>query len=292
MSEQEKPYFVPAPSFWPIIGSIALFCLGLGAANWVQGKSIGPYLSLIGGLILVYMLFGWFGAVIKEHRAGHYDDPKVRGSFRWGVIWFIFTEIMLFVALFGALIYARVVAVPHLAGAGDRMMTHLLMWPNFKDAWPVLTNPNPLAFHGPKAAMDTWGIPAINTLILLCSGVTITAAYWGVLKNRRWQITLFLTLTILLGIAFLGMQVQEYWIAYTIKGVKLTSGIYGSIFFLMTGLDGLHVLAGVLMLVVILWRVLRGDFSPTNHFAFDAVFWYWHFVEFIWLMLFIFVYWV
>lgn len=293
MSEDSKSsYYVPAPSYWPIVGSIALLCLGVGAANWVQGKTIGPWLSLVGGLILIYMLFGWFGTIIKEHREGKLDNPQVRISYRWGVIWFIFSEIMLFVALFGALFYARVISVPQLGGAGSGAMTHLLNWPSFTATWPLLHNPNPAQFPGALKAMEVWGSPAINTLIILLSGVCITIAYWGVLKNRRKQMIIFQALTILLALAFLYMQVHEYWMAYTVNGVKLTSGIYGSTFFMMTGLDGLHVAAGAIMLTVILWRMIKGDFSPKNHFAFDAVFWYWHFVEFIWIMLFIFVYWV
>lgn len=292
MTDHDSEYYVPASSKWPIIGALAFLFLGFGAAKWLHGNTSGPILTGIGALLFIYMLFGWFGDVIKEHRQGKLDNPQVIRSFRWGVIWFIFTEIALFAALFGALLYARFVSVAQLGGAGDGMWTHILIWPSFNATWPLLTNPNPSLYLSAKAAMNTWGIPALNTLVILLSGACITAAFWGVLKNDRKQAIAFLFFTIVLGITFLVLQVNEYWHAYTVTGVKLSSGIYGSTFYMITGLDGLHVFAGVIMLTVILWRLIRGDFTSTNHFGFAAVFWYWHFVEFIWLMVFILVYWL
>lgn len=293
MSEHhDSGYYVPSPSKWPIVGSIALLFLGLGAVHWVHGQITGPYLCGIGLVILIYMLYGWFGTLIREDRAGKLSDPQVRRSFRMGMLWFIFTEVMLFVALFGALFYARLISVPQIGGAGSGVPTHLLLWPAFQGIWPPLKSPDPNMFTTAKAAMDVWGVPAINTLIILLSGATITFGYWGVIREKRWQAILGQSLTIILGSAFLLMQVREYWVAYTTKGVKLTSGIYGSTFYMITAFDALHVFAGVIMLAVILWRLTRRDFSPKDHFGFSAVFWYWHFVEFIWLLLFVFVYWI
>lgn len=289
---EKGSYYLPAPSRWPIIGSIALFCFFIGLANWIHGNTIGPYLFGIGVLVLLYMMFGWFGTVIRENRMGLLRDPQVDRSFRWGMIWFIFTEVMFFGAFFGALFYTRVLSVPWLGGSGFGEMTHLLLWPGFKATWPLLTTPSPTLFHGPKSVMETWGIPALNTLILLSSGATITVAHWGVVKNRRVQMIVFQILTISLGITFLIMQANEYFTAYTLKALKLSAGIYGSTFFMLTGFHALHVTLGTIMLIVILYRMLRGDFSSTDHFGFEAVSWYWHFVDVVWLGLFIFVYWL
>ncbi|MBS0349844.1 MAG: cytochrome c oxidase subunit 3 [Proteobacteria bacterium] len=287
-------YYLPNPSYWPIIGSVAIFCLLVGAANWLHGNVIGPVLFFVGAIILAIMLFGWFGTVISETRAGLLQDPQVDRSFRWGMVWFIFSEIMFFLAFFGALFYARVFSVPWLAGQGNNaaVLTHLLLWPSFTHSWPLFQTPNPALFKGPMEVMSAWGIPAINTAILLTSGVTITIAHWGVLKNRRVQMMLAQFVTILLGIAFLCLQAHEYWDAYHLKQLKLSAGIYGTTFFMLTGFHGLHVTIGSIMLIVILWRMLKGDFNSQEHFGFEAVSWYWHFVDVVWLGLFIFVYWL
>ncbi len=292
MSDEKSSYYLPKPSYWPIIGSIALLFFFLGFANWLHGNKIGPTLFFTGIAIMICMLFGWFGTVIKENRSGLLQNPQVDRSFRWGMIWFIFTEVMFFSAFFGVLFYTRVLSVPWLGGSGHGELTHLLLWPGFHGGWPVYKTPDPALFQGPKSVMETWGIPAINTAILLSSGVTITIAHWGVLKNRHWQMITFQLCTILLGIAFICMQAHEYFIAYTEKGLTLASGIYGSTFFMLTGFHALHVSLGTIMLTVILYRMCKGDFNSKDHFGFEAVAWYWHFVDVVWLMLFIFVYWL
>lgn len=287
-------YYLPSPSYWPIIGSIAIFCLLVGAANWLHGNHIGPVLFVAGAIILAVMLFGWFGTVIRETRAGLLEDPQVDRSFRWGMAWFIFSEVMFFGAFFGALFYARVLSIPWLGGEGSNaaVMTHLLLWPSFTQAWPLYQTPNPALFQGPVEVMKAWSIPAVNTAILLSSGVTITIAHWGVLKNRRIQMILAQLVTILLGISFLCLQAHEYWEAYTRLDLKLSAGIYGTTFFMLTGFHGLHVTIGTIMLIVILWRMLKGDFNSQEHFGFEAASWYWHFVDVVWLLLFVFVYWL
>lgn len=285
-------YYLPAPSHWPIMGSIALFCTLTGIANWLHGKSFGPYLFLTGVGILIFMLFGWFGTVIHENRAGLLQDPQVDRSFRWGMAWFIFTEVMFFGAFFGTLFYTRAFSVPWLGGVGHGEMTHILLWPHFKAGWPVYHTPNPSQFLGPKSVMETWGIPALNTLILLSSGATVTVAHWGVLKNKRSQMIIFQLLTIVLGITFLSMQAHEYFMAYTIKSLRLDAGIYGTTFFMLTGFHAFHVSIGTTGLIVVLWRMIKGDFDSHNHFGFEGVAWYWHFVDVVWLGLFIFVYWM
>jgi len=291
MSQHEK-YFVPEGSHWPLVGCIGIFTLLVGLANWLHKNSIGPIMFFIGAAVLVYMMFGWFGTVISENEKGISTGEQVERSFRWGMIWFIFSEVMFFATFFGTLLYARVLSVPWLGGAGSGDLTHVLLWPNFVASWPLLHNPDPTQFQGPHEVMSTWGIPALNTLILLSSGLTITIAHWGLYKNNRMQLIVGQIMTILLGITFLTMQVIEYGEAYTENGLKLASGIYGSTFFMLTGFHGLHVTLGTIMLIVILGRILKGHFTPEHHFAFEAVAWYWHFVDVVWLGLFIFVYWL
>lgn len=293
MSKHEtKGYYLPAPSSWPLKGSIALICTVLGAANWLHDMWFGPYLFLFGLCMLFYIIYGWFGLVIKENRAGLLDNKQVDRSFRWGMCWFIFSEVMFFSAFFGALFYVRMYVLPSLGGTDSNILTHVLQWPSFKLTWPLLSNPNPSVFVGPQSVMYTWGIPALNTLILLTSGATITVAHWSILKNHRKTMLTFQFLTILLGITFLVMQAHEYTEAYLEKGLTLASGIYGTTFFMLTGFHGLHVTIGTIGLIVIFYRMLRRDFNPHNHFAFEAVSWYWHFVDVVWLFLFIFVYWL
>lgn len=285
-------YYLPAPSKWPFVGSAGIFCLLFGLANWLHGNHFGAVLFGVGIMVIIYMLFGWFGAVIRENEAGLLSNEQVERSYRWGMIWFIFSEVMFFATFFGALFYIRVYSVPWLGGEGVGDLTHVLLWPNFVAKWPLLATPNPNVFAGPHAVMDTWGIPALNTLILLSSGVTITIAHWGLLKKNRAQLAVAQFATILLGLLFLCLQVMEYGEAYTEKALRLDAGAYGNTFFMLTGFHGLHVTLGTTMLIVILARILKGHFTPAHHFAFEAVAWYWHFVDVVWLFLFIFVYWI
>ncbi|MCX7891002.1 MAG: cytochrome c oxidase subunit 3 [Burkholderiales bacterium] len=279
----EQPwYYLPQPSRWPVVGSLALFLLGFGAGLWFNGFAPGPWLVLAGFLVLLYMLFGWFGQVIGESEGGLYSK-RVDISFRWAMSWFIFSEVMFFAAFFGALFYARVIAVPDLGGIENR-----LLWPDFKAAWPT-AGPD---FKGTFETIPAWGIPALNTLLLLTSGATVTWAHWGLKENRRGQLVVGLILTILLGAIFLFFQGYEYTHAYSELNLKLSTGIYGSTFFMLTGFHGLHVTLGAIMLTVILVRSIKGHFTPDRHFAFEAVSWYWHFVDVVWLLLFVLVYWI
>jgi cytochrome c oxidase subunit III len=290
MSEAKGGYYVPAPSGWPIIGSIGLFTTLVGAANWIHHHWFGPYVFFTGALILFYMMFGWFGTVIRENQAGLYNE-QVDRSYRWGMSWFIFSEVCFFAAFFGALFYARLWSVPMLGGE-VHPLSHYMLWPNFQAAWPVMLNPNNAKFIGPTEVMGAWGLAAINTVILLTSGLTITWAHWGLKKNNQKQLVIGLMLTVLLGITFLICQAFEYHEAYVHFKMTLHSGIYGTTFFMLTGFHGAHVTIGTIMLIVITIRSMLGHFSPHNHFAFEAVAWYWHFVDVVWLFLFIFVYWL
>ena len=277
MSEHaEGGYYLAPPSHWPIVGSIALFTMAVGAILLMNKVGPGPYVLAAGALILVYMLFGWFGTVIRESEAGKYNK-QVDLSYRWGMGWFIFSEVMFFAAFFGALFYARIIALPWLDEDS-------LLWPNFTANWPS-AGPG---IADPFTPMGAWGLPAINTLILLISGATVTWAHWGLKKNNRFQLNLGLFLTVALGISFLILQVVEYMHAE----FSLQTGIYGATFFMLTGFHGAHVTLGTIMLIVILFRSMAGHFTPERHFAFEAVSWYWHFVDVVWLLLFIFVYWL
>lgn len=291
MSDNHGTYYLPSPSHWPIVGSIALFCVMFGGINWLHGENFGPYMFATGFAILFFMMFGWFSTVIRESLSGKYDK-QVDYSFRWGMGWFIFSEIMFFSAFFGALFYVRIWAVPWLGGEKGYNTNVYLIWQNFKATWPLFHSPNPAIFPGQSSIMETWGIPALNTLILLTSGVTITIAHWGIFKNNRKQLLMGMLLTIALGITFLFCQAHEYMEAYTQKGLQLSSGIYGTTFFSLTGFHGLHVTIGTIMLIVIFFRCWKGHFNKEHHFAFEAVSWYWHFVDVVWLFLFIFVYWL
>lgn len=296
-----KYYFIADPSFWPIVGSIGLFCTVLGLVQILHGGFLGPYLMVLGVGILITTMCGWFGHVINESLHGLHSAQMDR-TYRWGMLWFIVSEIALFGVFFLALFYTRIFGITELAGtpftfAKDLMMTkgpatHQVLWPNFQAVWPLLVNPNPKLFQGPEGVVATWSIPALNTLLLLTSAVTVTWAHWGLKKDNRRQLVIGLALTIALGIIFEGFQAHEYIMAYTELGLTLGSGIYGSTFFTLTGLHAMHVCVGIIMLTVILVRSLKGHFLPEHHFGFEAVSWYWHFVDVVWLFLFVFVYWL
>ena len=286
MSTATGGYYFAPPSKWPIVGSTALFFMACGLVMWMNSiQPWGEASLLLGFAILVYMLFGWFGAVIRESEAGMFNK-QVDTSFRWSMSWFIFSEVMFFAAFFGALYYARVFSVPWL---GD--FDNSLIWQGYDAKWPTMGpyfDPNPAYQFSPISA---WGIPALNTFLLLSSGVTVTWAHHALKANNRSQLILGLFLTVALGLTFLGCQIFEYSHAYN-ENLKLTSGVYGSTFYMLTGFHGFHVTLGATMLMVILYRSIRGHFTPDHHFAFEAVAWYWHFVDVVWLGLFVFVYWL
>ena len=279
-------YFVPKQSAWPLIGSIGLFTLAVGTANWFNGHLWGKAVFFLGIAIMIGMFIGWFGAVIRESVAGSYNR-QVDVSFRMGMIWFIFSEVMFFAAFFGALYYARNFSVPWIGGEGHGVMTNALLWSGFDPAWP---SNGPAQVGGSFQTMSAWGLPLINTLLLLTSGVTLTIAHHALKAGNRSKVLLWLGLTILLGATFLFFQVEEYIHAYTELNLTLGSGIYGSTFFMLTGFHGAHVTLGAIMLTVIWFRVLKGHFTADDHFGFEAVAWYWHFVDVVWLLLFLFVY--
>lgn len=291
MSGNKDSYYLPTPSHWPIVGSLALLTMASGVIMMVNKISIGGVTLLAGVAILLFMMYGWFGEVIRESESGKYNK-QVDKSFRLGMSWFIFSEVAFFGAFFAALFYARVLSVPWL-GSGDTMTQ---LWPHFVASWPT-SSPGVEQVSGPGSMakftpMGAWGIPAINTLLLLTSGATVTWAHWGLIKNNRSQLVIGLFMTIALALAFITLQAYEYHHAYTELGLTLGAGIYGATFFMLTGFHGFHVMLGTTMLAVILVRSMKGHFKPDSHFGFEGVAWYWHFVDVVWLGLFVFVYWL
>jgi cytochrome c oxidase subunit 3 len=291
---EPSKYYIPHDTQWPIIGSVALFLLMGGAATYLNEwkSSWGAWVLLPGFAALIFMFCGWFNTVIGESESGTFNLDVDR-SFRMGMIWFIFSEVMFFAAFFGALFYARNFAVPWIGGEGVKVFNKIYLWKDYLSGWPT----NGPAKVGPREdgsfeVIPAFSVPALNTAILLLSGVTVTIAHHALKEGKRGMLKIFLAATFLLGFLFVFLQAREYSEAYTEKGLQLGTGIYGSTFFMLTGFHGFHVTLGAIMLTVIWFRTLRGHFTPTRHFAFEAVAWYWHFVDVVWLGLFVFVYWV
>ena len=280
---QAPYYFVPEPSQHPARASIGLLAFGIGMSQWVNGHQWAAYLTLAGVLWLMFVLYQWFGEAIRESEGG-LNSVNVDISYRWAMSWFIFSEIMFFGAFFSSLFYARSIAMPWL---GD--IDNQLIWPNFSANWP---NTGPGGLVEAFRTMGPWPIPTINTAILLTSGLTVTWAHHALRENHRKQAITGLALTVALGFIFVCFQMYEYIHAYSELNLKLTSGIYGSTFFLLTGFHGFHVTLGAIMLAVILRRLIKGHFTADNHFGFEGAAWYWHFVDVVWLGLYLLVYWM
>ena len=284
---QGDKYYIPHGSPWPIFGSVTMFTVMVGAVSTMEGLSFGPGLLTAGFVLLACLFVGWFHSVIGENQAGMYNLAVDR-SFRMGMMWFIFSEVMFFAAFFGALFYARQLSVPWLSGEGVKgAIGHLFLFKDYAGGWPT----NGPAALGPRGdgtyeIIPALGLPAVNTLILLTSGVTLTIAHHALQAGKRGVLKVFLAITFLLGFLFIGLQAEEYHHAYTELGLQLSTGVYGSTFFMLTGFHGFHVTVGTLMLIVILGRSIAGHFTPEHHFGFEGVAWYWHFVDVVWLLLF------
>ncbi len=291
-THSENQYFVPHGSIYPSILSVGLLSLASGFIFNMNKFAFGQWMMYLGAAIILTMTFKWMGTVISESLTGKYKNWEDK-SFRVGMIVFICSEVAFFAAFFGALFYMRIISVPDLAGFD----TDITPYKDFLSSWPSLGpggtvlgteyKPDP-NFH----PMSPWGLPAINTALLLTSGATITWAHWALIKNKRAQLVLGMALTVALGVAFLICQGFEYHEAYTEMGLTLGSGAYGATFFMLTGFHGFHVTLGTIMLIVILIRCMKGHFTPEHHFGFEGVAWYWHFVDVVWLGLFVFVYWL
>ncbi|NML62536.1 cytochrome c oxidase subunit 3 [Massilia sp. RP-1-19] len=276
-------YFVPGPSRWPLFAGMSLLATMIGASGWVNGASFGPMLTIAGILSTLVVLYFWFGDAIKESESGLYSK-RIDLSYRWSMSWFIFSEVMFFAAFFGALFYARAISMPWLAD-----LDHKVIWPDFAAHWG---NTGPAGVIDSFQTMGPFPIPTINTALLLLSGVTLTISHHALLAGKRSKTIVWLAATVLLGAIFMGFQVYEYMHAYSELNLKLTSGIYGSTFFMLTGFHGFHVTVGAIMLAVVLYRLMKGHFTPEHHFGFEGAAWYWHFVDVVWLGLYVVVYWL
>ncbi|MEO8249038.1 MAG: cytochrome c oxidase subunit 3 [Burkholderiales bacterium] len=281
-------YYVPAPSRHPAMAALGMFFLFLGAATWINGAAWGKWSLVLGLLFWFWVLFQWFGDSIGESEGGQYGR-KVELSYRWSMTWFIFSEVMFFGAFFTALWWARAHSVPALGS-----LENALLWPDFKAVWPSLApgmTASPADVVEPFQTMGPFWLPTINTALLLSSGVTLTIAHHALQHSQRARTILFMWITVLLGATFLFVQGYEYSHAYSDLNLKLSSGVYGSTFFMLTGFHGFHVFVGMLMLLFITLRLMKGHFSAEHHFGFEGAAWYWHFVDVVWLGLYILVYW-
>ncbi|MBL8334751.1 MAG: cytochrome c oxidase subunit 3 [Rubrivivax sp.] len=282
-------YYVPTPSRHPVLVSFGLLLVIFGAGQWVNGANWGAWVLLAGLVVWLTILFQWFSQAIGESEAGLYSD-RVDVSFRWSMSWFIFSEVMFFAAFFGALYWARVHSVPMLGN-----FDHQLLWPDFKAIWPSAgggATASPAGTVEPFTTMGPFWLPTINTALLLTSGVTLTIAHHALIANQRGKTIFWMWITVALGATFLGVQGYEYMHAYRDLNLKLSSGIFGSTFFMLTGFHGFHVFVGMLMLLFITLRLMKGHFTPKRHFGFEGAAWYWHFVDVVWLGLYFLVYWL
>ena len=309
-------YYVPDQSRLAICGAFGLFLSVFGAAKVINdhthGAAEGSHSSffLFAGLaFFLATLFSWFRTTIKENRAGM-NSRQLKHSYVLGMQWFIFSEVMFFFAFFGALFYVRNLAGPWLGSEGDKAMNHLL-WGDFKYSWPLMETPqqaiggvakqalaNNGVFAGPEKNMGFPGwsnikgwLPLWNTIFLLSSSFTVHIAHMGLKENNRAKLKIWLGATLLLGFAFVFLQYKEYHEAFTEYGLTLHSGIYGTTFFMLTGFHGFHVMMGAFILLVQFLRITVSDhFTPEDQFGFEAASWYWHFVDVVWVGLFLFVY--
>ena len=282
-------YFVPGPSRHPVMAAIGLFFVILGAGQWVNGHGWGAYSLLFGLVWWAVILFQWFGDAIRESEGGMYGS-RIDVSYRWSMAWFIFSEVMFFAAFFGALYWARLHSVPNLGS-----LQNALLWPDFKAVWPSMAagaTASPAGTVEPFSTVGPWPLPTINTALLLTSGVTLTIAHHALIAGHRAKTIAWMWATVLLGVTFLIVQGYEYHHAYAELNLKLSSGVFGSTFFMLTGFHGFHVFVGMLMLLFITLRLMKGHFTPERHFGFEGAAWYWHFVDVVWLGLYIVVYWM
>lgn len=288
-----EAYYIPEPSRWPIIAVAGIFMLFFGLVLSINNMGLAGSLIMVTGFaVIAHLMQGWFGSVIDENLTGKYNG-QVSRSFRQGMFWFITSEAAFFVTFFGCLFYLRNITLPWLGGDGQ-LGTSNILWEGFQYNWPLLNLPDAdsTKYVAAKEAMGPWGLPLLNTIILMTSGVTLTWAHWGLKKANNAQLVKGLIMTIVLGVIFFFVQGYEYWHAHHAMDLTLNSGVYGSTFYMLTGFHGLHVTIGTIMLIVIAVRSAKHHFTEHNHFAFEAVAWYWHFVDVVWIALFIFVYWL
>lgn len=299
MDSHQDSYYVPEQSRLPLVMAACMFLTVFGIGSWLNNEDNGSFIFLLGLLALLGTMFVWFSTVIKENLAGM-NNAQLKRSYVWGMGWFIFSEVMFFAAFFGALFYIRNITLPHLSTGP----TSELLWNNFNAQWPLMETPDMVAngdkaVHlGPEDNMSNPGVgswfgwlPFWNTSVLLLSSITVHMAHVGLKNNNKKAFNWWLGGTVVLGVIFLFLQVEEYIHAYSELGLMINSGVYGTTFFMLTGFHGAHVTMGTIMLLVMFLRsVFKGHFNHDDCFGFEAASWYWHFVDVVWLGLFIFVY--
>ena len=287
-------YYVPESSKMPILASVGLFLLflsfghGLNSNTYEYGFSWPPIVGLIGLASLLTVVFFWFRVVVWENRNNMHSGLMDK-SYRLSMTWFIFTEVAFFACFFATLFYVRYWAIPWLSSEGDKSM-NILLWPEFIGTWPLYETPDPTKVKGPGAIIPPLGVPLLNTILLVSSSFTLTWAHHALRAGQRKPLLYWMFVTIALGALFLFFQVEEYIHAYTELDLTFASGIYGNLFFLLTGFHGAHVTLGTIMLITVTARIAKGHFTRDKHFAFEASAWYWHFVDVVWIGLFFFVY--
>ncbi len=274
-------YHLVEPSPWPMISSLAVAILGVGVVVYLKGLTSAesglqalffarkqPWLGLIGLVMMLYAMIGWWWDVLKEARQGDHT-PVVNISLRYGVVLFIFQEMMLFAAWFWIFFELAFFHGRRSENSGGALESTWESWPP-----PGIET------------IDPFGLPLLNTLILLLSGTTITWAHHALIEGNRKEAKWGLALTILLGLCFVALQALEYMHV----PFSLSTNLYGSTFFMATGFHGFHVIVGVIFLAVCYFRLLAGGFTPEKHVGFESAAWYWHFVDVVWLFLFAFIY--
>ena len=269
-------YHLVDPSPWPAIGAVAAFLMALGGIAWMHNMFAGALAVFgVGVLGMAYTMLGWWRDVAREATYDGYHTRVVQISHRYGMILFIASEVMFFVAWFWA--YFNTALFPNdVVQVGSELIGQVMRADKLGGVWP------------PKGieTFDPWHLPLLNTLILLTSGTTVTWAHHALLENDRQGLKWGLILTIALGLAFTGVQAYEYMhAAFGFKG-----NIYGATFFMATGFHGAHVIIGTTFLIVCLIRAYLGHFTPTQHLGFEFCAWYWHFVDVVWLFLFACIY--
>jgi len=284
---KQHDYHIVEPSPWPLVGSISAFVLAIGAIAWMrtgQGGLFGvegPWMFFAGLLGVLATMIGWWRVVVHESTVERAHTPVVQLHLRYGMILFIASEVMFFVAWFWAYFDAALFPAAETI-TGDQLIGLTARQEATGGQWP------PAATGDGRfvATFDPWGLPLVNTLILLLSGTTVTWAHHALLQNDRRGLTQALVLTVLLGLTFTCLQAYEYMHA----AFEFSGHIYGSVFFMATGFHGAHVIIGTIFLAVILARAVAGHLSPEKHFGFEAAAWYWHFVDVVWLFLFASIY--
>jgi cytochrome c oxidase subunit 3 len=304
----QSTYYVPEQSKYPFFASIGIALMLVGVATWLNdlhANRPGSPAILIGGfLVVALVLFNWFGTAIRENNQGM-NSPQLKRSYRIGMQWFIFSEVMFFATFFGGLFYVRQLVGPWLSGEGVGHFTNTLLWNGFQFSWPLMETPqqavggvanqliaNQGVFIGPEKNMSWPGVanaahwlPLWNTILLVASSVTCEIAHHSLKAGKRSGFIAMLGITLVLAFAFVYLQAVEYHHAYSEMGLTLKSGIYGTTFFMLTGFHGFHVCLGAFILLVMFLRALKGHFNKDDHFGFEGASWYWHFVDVVWLFL-------